>query len=58
MNDRENENKWKNRLDEVFNIAHVDANEIMTNKENMEFLRLKRAGRKEIMAGIDKNEKN
>ena len=55
MNKREKKIKWKNRLDELLDITHVVANEFMTNEENKEFLRLQRAGRKRIMAGIDKN---
>ena len=37
MNAREKENKWKNRLDELFDIAHVVSNEIMTNEKDKEF---------------------
>ena len=43
--------------DELFDIAHVDADEVMKNDEGDEFLHLQRAGRKEIIARIDKNEK-
>ena len=57
LNAREKKNKWKNRRDELFDIAHVDADEVMKNDEGDEFLHLQRAGRKEIIARIDKNEK-
>ena len=57
MNAREKKNKGKNRQDELFDIAHIDANEVITNDDDKEFLHLQRAGRKGIIAGIDKNEK-
>ena len=57
MNAREKKNEWKNRLDELFDITHVDANKIITNEEDKKFLCLQRAGKKEIMTGIDKNKK-
>ena len=36
---RKKENKWKNRVDELFDITHIDANKIITNEKDKEFLR-------------------
>ena len=44
LNVREQDIKWKNRLDRLFHVAHVDTNEIITNKKYKEFLSLQRAG--------------
>ena len=39
QNKRKKENKWKNRVDELFDIAHIDANKIITYEKDKEFLR-------------------
>ena len=36
---RKKENKWKNRVDELFDITHIDANKIITYEKDKEFLR-------------------
>ena len=50
----EKENTWKEKLSELFDIAHVNANEIITIEEDREFLRLQREDRKGRIMGVDK----
>ena len=50
------ENKWKENLCTLFDIANFNANELITTEEDREFLRLQRKGRKGIMIGADKED--
>ena len=40
------ENTWKEKLHELFDIAHADHGELVTIAEDKEFVRLQRQGRK------------
>ena len=42
----EKENTWKEKLDTIFDIAHTNANELITIEEDGDFLKLQREGRK------------
>jgi hypothetical protein len=47
-------NKWKENLNELFDIAHANSNDLITVEEDREFLRLQREGRKGKIMGVDK----
>ena len=51
---RNNEQSFLKDIDQLFDIAHANAMELMTNEEDREFLKLQREGRQGTMSGVDK----
>ena len=56
LNARDKERKWSGQLDEMFDIAHANADKLITNKEDKMFLQLQREGSKGKIMNVDKSE--
>ena len=53
----EKENKWKENLSNLFDIAHMNVNKLIKFKKDREFFRLQRETRKGKILELDKIEK-